>query len=101
MIMSRNYKDGSQHFKDVLLEFLNGEPVNFTLDDTNEWQTIEFEGIGTDIITNYLNISVVSVYRNNDDGFAELKVFGHATGMGYNDQVTRHYCYIPTLDVKI
>ena len=73
------------HFKDISLEFLNGEPVGFTLDDTTEWQTIDLEGIGNVIITNYVNVSVISVYQNGDDGFAELKVFGQATGMDYND----------------
>ena len=80
MLMSRHH--GDQHFKDISLEFLYGEPVNFTLDDTNEWQTIEFEGIGRDIITNYVNISAISVYRGDDNGFTELKVFGRAAGMG-------------------
>ena len=69
------------HFKDISLEFLNGEPVDFTLDDTFEWQTINLEGMGNDIITNYVNISVVSVYQNFDDGFTELKIFGYASGI--------------------
>ena len=85
------------HFKDIKLAFLDGESVDFTLDDTSEWQTITLEGIGNEIITNYVNISVISVYQDSDDGFAELKLFGHATGMGYSDRITRHYCFSVSL----
>ena len=81
MLMSRHH--GDQHFKDISLEFLYGEPVNFTLDDTNEWQTIDLEGMGNEVITNYVKITVNSVYQtaNLNVGFGELKIFGYASGM--------------------
>ena len=91
MVMSRNGYEYKYHFKDVKLEFLNGASVDFTLDDTDEWQTLALDGI--DIITNYVNISVLSVYQDGDNGFTELAVFGHATGMDYSNAMTRHYCF--------
>ena len=67
--------------KDISLAFSNGEQVDFTLDDTQEWQTIDLMGVGNDIITNYANISVNSVYPQPDQFviFTELKVFGYAS----------------------
>ena len=50
--------------KDVSLAFSNGEQVDFTLDDKIDWQTIDLVGIGNDIITNYVKITVNSVYQN-------------------------------------
>ena len=69
--------------KDISLAFSNGEQVDFTLDDTSEFQTIDLEGIGNEIITNYVNITVISM---NPEGypeayFGEFKVFGYASGM--------------------
>ena len=67
--------------KDISLQFLNGVKLDFSLDNTNEWQTIDLMGIGNDIITNYANISVNSVYPqpNQYVVFSELKVFGYAS----------------------
>ena len=48
--------------KDISLQFLNGVKLDVTLNYTKEWQTIDLMGIGNDIITNYANISVNSVY---------------------------------------
>ena len=73
---------GMEHpAKDISLAFSNGVPVDFTLDDTKSWQTIDLVGIGNDILTNYANISVISVYHQGDVRFSELKVFGYASGM--------------------
>ena len=82
------------HAKDIKLEFSNGEQVDFTLDDTNEWQTIDLEGIGNDIITDYVSISVNSAYPiiYQNIGFSELTVFGYATGMSSGD-----FRYFPPL----
>ena len=78
--------------KDISLTFSNGEQVGFTLDDTNKWQTIDLEGIGNDIITNYVKITVNSLYPSAQYvAFSELKVFGYAPGMLYNDNVTKHH----------
>jgi len=67
--------------KDVSLEFSNGVQVDSTLDFNGEWQTIDLMGIGNDIITNYANISVNSIYSTNYQFviFSELKVFGYAS----------------------
>ena len=89
MVKSRHWEN--RHFKDISIQFLYGEPVEFTLDDTSIWQTIDFMGIGNDIITNYVNISVISVYDEAYGGFSELKVFGHASGMCYNNNVIKQY----------
>ena len=80
------------NFKDISLEFLNGEPVHFTLEDNIEWQTIKLDRLlMQDIITDYVKISVLSIYIKSDDGFRELKVFGHPSGTSYDNNVTRHY----------
>ena len=78
--------------------------MDFTFEDTESWQTIDLEGIGNDIITNYVKITVNSVYPNTCTvvGFRELKVFGYASGMVYNDNVSKHYLScISTLEVFI
>ena len=76
--------------KDVSLQFSNGVQVDFTLDDTTSWQTIDLEGIGNDIISNYVKITVNTCYPNGiyGTGFYGLKVFGPASGM--YDNVTKH-----------
>ena len=89
MAKSRHWEN--RHFKDISIQSLYGEPVEFTLDDTSIWQTIDFIGIGNDIITNYVNISVISIYSETYGGIAKLKVFGHTSGMGYNNNVTKQY----------
>ena len=80
--------------KDVSLEYWNGEQVDFTLKDTKSWQTIDLEGIGNDIITDYVSISVNSAYPiiYQNIGFSELTVFGYATGMSSGD-----FRYFPPL----
>ena len=70
--------------------------MNFTLNNAANWQTIDLEGIGNDIITIYANFSVISVYPDHHVyqkyiQFRELKVFGQLSGMGYNANVTNHY----------
>ena len=80
MVMQRH--DGSiYHPKDISLEFSSGEEVYFTLNNSMEYQTIELDGIGSEIITNYVNISVITSYTKEEIGFAELKVFGPASVM--------------------
>ena len=72
---------GQHHANDISLTFSNGDQVDFSLDDTDEWQTIDLMGIGNDIITNYANISVNSVYPQPYQYviFSELKIFGYAS----------------------
>ena len=79
--------------KDISLAFSNGVQMDFTLEDTTSWQTIDLEGIGNNIITSYVNITVNGVYPNTCTvvGFRELKVFGYASGMIYNDNVSKNY----------
>ena len=98
MVMSYQC-DRDQHFKDISIEFWYGEPVYFTLDDTNEWQTIDLEGLRKD--TNYVNISSISVYQDSNDGFAELKVFGRYldSGMDNNVNLTITLLFYLTLEV--
>ena len=67
--------------KDISLAFSNGVQMNFTLNNAANWQTIDLEGIGNDIITIYANFSVISVYPDHHVyqkyiQFRELKVFG-------------------------
>ena len=73
--------DATHNTKDISLQFLNGVKLDFTLDNTNEWQTMDLMGIGNNIITNYANISVNSVYPQQHPSvlFVELKVFGYET----------------------
>ena len=88
MAMSRRKE---QHFKDIWLYFLYGDRVGFRLADKDGWQNIGLEGIGYDIITNYVHISVRSLYHNHQDGFAEIKVFGNVAGISNNDNVATNY----------
>ena len=78
MANSNGYDDRA---KDISLAFSNGVEVDFTLDDTNSWQIIDLVGI-RDIITNYVNISIISAYPYSQKriGFNELTVIGHASG---------------------
>ena len=83
MVMGYQPTDAYTRPKDISLQFLNGVKLDFTLDNTHKWQTIDLEGIGNDVITNYANISVNSVYPYTETrtGFRELKVFGHVSGI--------------------
>ena len=73
--------DATHNTKDISLQFLNGVKLDFTLDNTNEWQTMDLMGIGNNIITNYANISVNTVYPDKYQAVSliELKVFGYET----------------------
>ena len=93
MVMGRDCGGGNLA-KDVSLQFLNGVQMDFTLDDTLSWQTIDLEGIGKHIMTDSAKITIDSVYRRNtgcETGFREFQVFGLTLGMRYNDNVTKHY----------
>ena len=81
MVMPR-WRNG-ETFKDISLDFAYGASVDFTITGNQAWQTIELEGIGNDIITNYVNISVITIYPGGDmdRGFREIKVFGYASGI--------------------
>ena len=89
MVLDRHDWCDECRSKRISLGFSNGEQVGFTLDNTNAWQTIELEGIGNDIKSNYVNISTITSYTDKEVGFAEIKVFGWYAGMGYND-ITKH-----------
>ena len=73
------------NFKDTVLEFSDGNKVNFTLTNTKDrvWDTIDLVGNGDVIISSYVKITALSVYGEPDGytGFAELKVFGCSLGM--------------------
>ena len=72
-------RGGNERFKDVLLEFSAGGPVNFTLSNRQVWETIELDG--NNIFSDHIKITGINVYNKINNGFAELKVFGCASGM--------------------
>ena len=72
-------RQGNERFKDVSFEFLVGAPINFTLSNGRVWETIEVDDNG--ISTYYVKITAINVYNKINNGFAELKVFGCASGM--------------------
>ena len=72
-------RGGNERFKDVLLEFSVGGPVNFTLSNRQVWETIELDG--NNIFSDHIKITGINVYNKINNGFAELKVFGCASGM--------------------
>ena len=86
-----------KHIKDITLEFANGESVDFTLDDTVDftldqtgvWQTIELEGIGKEIVTDYVHFVIKSINQAHPD-LNQLKLFGYAPGMAFNGIVMKY-----------
>ena len=68
---------GNERFKDVSLEFFGGEPVNYTLSNSNVWETIGVDK--NSIFSDYVKITGINVYNTINNGFAELKVFGCAS----------------------
>ena len=78
-----------ENFKDISLEFLEGKPVDFKLSASKVWEELELDD--SNIITNYVKISAVSVHNGRNFGFAELKVFGCAKGIYIDIGYT---CYI-------
>ena len=71
-----------ENFKDISLEFLDGKPVDFTLSASKVWEELELDD--SNINTNYIKISAISVHNGRNFGFAELKVFGCASGIYVN-----------------
>ena len=78
MIMQRS----GEYFKDISLEFLDGNPADFSLSNGKVWEEIELDN--NNITTNYVKISAINVYNKVNNGFAELKVFGCASGIYMN-----------------
>ena len=75
MIMQRS----GEYFKDISLEFLDGNPADFSLSNSTIWEEIELDN--NNITTNYVNISAINVHNKVNNGFAEMKVFGCASGI--------------------
>ena len=75
MILQRQ----NEFFKDVLLEFSVGAPASFSLSNDYRWETIELDD--NSIFTDYVKITAINVYNKVNNGFAELKLFGCASGM--------------------
>ena len=69
----------NEFFKDVSIELSVGDPVNFTLGSVKVWETIEL--YDNSILTDYVKITGTNVYNKVNNGFAELKLFGCASGM--------------------
>ena len=76
MVLQR--RGTKEKFKDISLELSINTVLNSTLRNEMVWETIAFEDVNT--VTNYVNISALSVYNQFNNGFAELKVFGCASG---------------------
>ena len=72
----------SERFKDVTLEFSVGATVDFTLGNSKAWEQIELDD--NNITTDYVKIIGTNVYIEGYPGFAELKIFGCASGMTTN-----------------
>ena len=72
-------RGGNERFKDVSLEFSVGAPINFTLSNRQVWETLELDG--NNIFADHVKITGINVYNKINNGFAELKVFGCASGM--------------------
>ena len=69
----------SERFKDVTVGFSVGATVDFTLSNSKVWEEIDLHD--TNITTNFVKITGINVYNKGYPGFAELKVFGCASGM--------------------
>ena len=69
----------NEHFKDVSLEFFVGAAVTFTLNNVKAWETIELSE--NSIFTDFVKITAINVHNKMHNGFAELKVYGCASGM--------------------
>ena len=71
----------SESIKDVSLEFSDGTLVTFVLPNTpNQWIEIDLATYGDVITSNYVNITVRSVYTGINSGFTEIKIFGCVDG---------------------
>ena len=78
MILQRQ----NEFFKDVLLEFSVGAPAMFTLSNGYRWETIELAE--NSIFTDFVKITAINVHNKMHNGFAELKLYGCASGMVIN-----------------
>ena len=79
-VMQRPY---DEYFKEISIEFTDGTPVDFTLPYTypsHDWADIDLTDYPDMITTGYVNISVKSVYREANNGFSEVKVYGCGAG---------------------
>ena len=82
-------RNSREYFKDISLEFLESDPVDFTLSASTVWEDLELDESSNN--TNYVKISAIDVHTGHNLGFAELKVFGCASGIYVNIGYT---CYI-------
>ena len=76
----------TNNFKNISLQFLDGNNVDFTLTDTDDrvWDIIDMVSNGNIIISSYVNITVLSIYGDYlemRDGLTELRVYGCIVGM--------------------
>ena len=85
MVLQRN----GEYFKDISLEFSGNGRVDFTLSASKVWEDLELDESSNN--TNYVKISAIDVHTGHNLGFAELKVFGCASGIYVNIGYT---CYI-------
>ena len=66
------------NFKDITLTFSDGNTKNKRITNTEErvWDTIDLVSNGNVITSSYVKLTALTIYGNNDNSFAELKVFG-------------------------
>ena len=75
----------SELFKGMSIEFSDGNHVEFTLNDNHHqsengltWNDIE---LPSNPVSNYLKITVTSVYSSSNNGFSDIEIFGCVTGI--------------------
>ena len=74
--------NGQMRFKDVELKFFSGISANYTLTNGGVWDKIESAEFGNNLITNYVNITAITEYRDTGyESIKEVKVFGCVSGM--------------------
>ena len=70
----------AMRFKDIILEFSNGESHEYTLnDDSMILNQVVFAKL---VVSEYLRITTTSTYGTHDNGYSDIKVFGCILGNG-------------------
>ena len=70
----------AMRFKDIILEFSNGESYDYTLNDNSMISNqVVFVKL---VISEYLRITAISTYGTHDNGYSDIKIFGCILGNG-------------------
>ena len=68
----------AMRFKDIILEFSNGESYDYTLNDNSMISNqVVFVKL---VISEYLRITAISTYGIFDNGYSDINVFGCIVG---------------------